>query len=331
MYKYPKWKSYLCFVWYFFFIPSLCWYAGRQLFPNLPYLGGLLGIVCTWSLWWAGGEALENAERKYIKKKEEEYQQYLYDHKPSTVSSDQATRAIAAAEEAARIEHARVSAAEHQQRKEDLRNIIIGMVAFAVVIAIIAFFIVRHNETNAASKSTYPATYASTYNTNRPVNTATPTPTVTPTPIPVTIYNGKRIINSDYNATCPFSIVADSSSNYYIYLDYQYGPTNSTKHRTIKSGALSPYESDIAFIVEAGKSVSIDVPIGVYRLYYATGKTFYGPTLLFGDDTEFYTSDESLSFYYSGGYYNGHTITLYATYDGNFDTKEISEKNFPVR
>ena len=75
----------------------------------------------------------------------------------------------------------------------------------------------------------------------------------------------------------------------------------------------------------------MDVPIGVYKLYYATGKTFFNTSILFGDTTRYYESDELLTFNASGDYYNGHTITLYEVVNGNLDTDEISEKTFPTR
>lgn len=148
---------------------------------------------------------------------------------------------------------------------------------------------------------------------------------------PVSTYNGKIIIATEYVETCPFTVIADSNADYYIYLDYQRAPTYSAEGRKAKSTAKLPYESDIAFIVKAGKQVSIDVPIGIYKLYYATGTTFYGSKELFGSKTSCYEADELLSFYLSGNYYNGHTITLKSTYNGNFDTDKISESSFPKR
>lgn len=93
----------------------------------------------------------------------------------------------------------------------------------------------------------------------------------------------------------------------------------------------SESESDIAFLVMAGQSYSLEVPIGVYKLYYATGDTFFNTSILFGDDTRYYEADELLTFNASGNYYNGHTITLYSVYNGNLDTDEIPEQSFPKR
>lgn len=92
-----------------------------------------------------------------------------------------------------------------------------------------------------------------------------------------------------------------------------------------------PCEADVAFYLKAGKQVSFNVPIGVYKLYYATGKDFYGTELLFGDNTQYFSSDELLTFYSDSEYYRGHTITLKSTLNGNFETVPISEDQFPKR
>lgn len=162
--------------------------------------------------------------------------------------------------------------------------------------------------------------------------TFTPAPTSAPTPRPtVATRNGMIFVSPEYVSTCPFSVTADSDSDYFIYLEYQRAPDFSHESRKQNAFARFPYESDIAFIVKAGNTVSVDVPIGVYKLYYATGTDFYGVKDLFGDDTEFYASDNLLSFYFVGGFYNGHTITLYPVSNGNFDTEKIPESSFPTK
>lgn len=197
-----------------------------------------------------------------------------------------------------------------QQRKKGFRNLIIGLLAFAIIMLLIYYFVVQDEKNSISQGKAYSSTATSA---------------------PVATYNGKWIILPDYSRVCPLEIIADSSSDYYIYLDYQRAPSYSQEGRKILSFTTPPYESDMAFIVKAGCSLEVDVPIGVYKLYYATGTTFFGSKELFGDETSYYEADELLTFNLSAGYYNGHTITLYSTYGGNFDTDEISEKNFPTR
>ena len=150
-------------------------------------------------------------------------------------------------------------------------------------------------------------------------------------PAPVTISNGNMLIKPDYDQICPLEIKGDTSHNYYIYLKYEGAPKKSEETRKLRSSAQAPYEADIAFYLSAGKSVKINVPIGRYRFYYATGNTFYGTKMLFGTDTMYYSSDELLEFYADSDHYTGHTITLKTTTGGNFDTDPVAENIFPLR
>ena len=165
-------------------------------------------------------------------------------------------------------------------------------------------------------------------NNAKATSTITPTTTELPALSPV---NGELFITPDFEDLCPFTIIAGSSTNYYIYLEYQYAPATSSTTRKIKSSATIPFESDVAFYLKGGQQVKINIPVGVYKLYYATGNKFYGTELLFGDNTRFYASDELLSFYTDSQYYNGHTITLKTIANGNFDTDPIPENQFPKR
>lgn len=90
------------------------------------------------------------------------------------------------------------------------------------------------------------------------------------------------------------------------------------------------YESDIAFYVEEGKTVKIDVPVGIYQFYYATGKIFYGVKELFGKKTSCFTSDKKLYFYVDGYTCAGQEITLRKVPHGNFRTYGVNRSSFPT-
>ena len=171
----------------------------------------------------------------------------------------------------------------------------------------------------------------------RTVAFETPIPAkATATPVPtVSVSNGKMFVRSDYEGVCTLKVNAGSESNYYVYLKYIGAPSSSYDRRKLKVSATAPYESDLAFFVKAGKTVSIKVPIGIYTLFYATGTDFYGTTLLFGDSTACYTSDSPLTFYTSEDgeyvYSHGIEVTLYKIAGGNFETDPIPESSFPTR
>ena len=142
-------------------------------------------------------------------------------------------------------------------------------------------------------------------------------------------YNGEIIIVPDYECVCPLEVNVENGTDYYIRLKYLREP-NSDVGRRLKYLASSPYESDIAFYVKSGRSVQIEVPIGVYKFYYATGHTFYGAKELFGNETSRYEAEQELSFYASGNSYGGHSITLKKVPLGNFGTHSVSKNSFPT-
>lgn len=94
------------------------------------------------------------------------------------------------------------------------------------------------------------------------------------------------------------------------------------------SGHVSS-QADLSFIVSPGSTVKIEVPLFDYDVYYAVGRTWYGPTHLFGDDTRFYKCDGSFDFYFDGTLYQGWELELYDQHNGNLVTEEISSAEFP--
>ena len=157
-----------------------------------------------------------------------------------------------------------------------------------------------------------------------PTQSQTPEPTLTRQAMPE---NGKMFVTPDYESVCPFSFSGEYGTSYYVYLEYQYAPNNSYYSRHENTG--NPTEENIAFFVRPGYSVEIDVPVGIYKLYYAFGNGWFGPKDLFGKDTTYCTVSDLLEFYtdYTTAY--GININLRAQYDGNFETENINASQFP--
>lgn len=203
--------------------------------------------------------------------------------------------------------------------KNQNSRVLIVLVLYIVAVFVVCAYI------HTMDKTGTPVTSRSLFSIHDP----TPTPTAAPDPIRPS--NGTRLITPDYQQTCPLEIKADTGADYYVYLQYQYAPVQSQAARELHSTAKQPYESDLAFFVKSGQTVEINVPIGVYKFYYATGTTFYGTKLLFGAHTGCYVADELLTFNVEDDYYIGHTITLRKTTSGNFETDYISDSAFPTR
>ena len=183
--------------------------------------------------------------------------------------------------------------------------------------------------TATPTKTLAPSTPPPTpYTTIRPTSTSAPLK-------PVTVFNGMMLSTPSYECTCPLTVSVPVGTNFYIYLRYLHQPGRSTEVRQLlpevsESGNSSKLNDDISFYVKGGNSVSLDVPIGVYKISYACGETWYGTRYRFGEDTMYYTSDDTLTFFADDQYYNGHTLELWLQNDGNFDRTSIPESKFPA-
>ena len=96
----------------------------------------------------------------------------------------------------------------------------------------------------------------------------------------------------------------------------------------LRDGATTT-NADVGLYVSAGKTASTQVPIGSYKLYYASGETWYGESLLFGPDTMYYASDEILEFYADSESYVGNSLTLQLSTNGNYESHYVDPKDSP--
>ncbi len=142
-------------------------------------------------------------------------------------------------------------------------------------------------------------------------------------------YNGEIIIAPDFECVCPLEVNVEKGTDYYVRLKFL-READSYIGRRLKYSASRPYESDIAFYVKSGRTVKINVPIGVYRFYYATGHTFYGAEELFGGETSRYEAEQEFHFYASGNSYTRHIVTLKKVPFGNLGTHRVNKDSFPT-
>lgn len=110
----------------------------------------------------------------------------------------------------------------------------------------------------------------------------------------------------------PLTVKTSGTDDYYVAL----------KHTTTSSKNMS-------FYVRGGSTVTIDVPLGVYEIYYASGSAWYGKDDLFGTDTAYYKCEDVFPFTASGDGYDGWTLTLYPVANGNLETDAIDPEEFP--
>lgn len=137
---------------------------------------------------------------------------------------------------------------------------------------------------------------------------------VTDSQLPRFAYKNGQIIKSPYtsNRPCPLEIVVTGDFGYYVYLD-----------------CIGDESKDMSFMVTPDSTAEVDVPLGTYEIYYACGYTWYGTTHKFGSKTVYNKCDGTFRFYEDGEYYQGYTLELYLQSNGNLDTDEIPESQFP--
>lgn len=125
--------------------------------------------------------------------------------------------------------------------------------------------------------------------------------------------NGSVIIGTSKDRLAPLTVETDpdSSNAYYVKLVEQ-----------------STGLTDLSFFVCPGQTADLDVPLGDYTVYYATGLHWYDYNDLFGDTTVCYKMNELFSFYYQDGYYNGYTLSLYNLPNGNLNCQQIDSESF---
>lgn len=132
--------------------------------------------------------------------------------------------------------------------------------------------------------------------------------TLTPEPLPA---HGKTWVHTNGARIAPLGIETTGSSHYFVKL----------------VDAVTGAEV-IELFVRGGSSLTVDVPVGRYRIRYATGETWYGLKNLFGPSTGYSEAERDFEFEKTARGVSGFTITLYRVAHGNLQTKALSPAAF---
>ena len=156
------------------------------------------------------------------------------------------------------------------------------------------------------SSSTHPAGSRTNYQDYSPPSRAS----VSYPAVPVS--QGVHQLFTNAEQIAPFRIVTPSGAeSYYVKLVDAF------------SGALV-----MTFFVYGGQSFETEVPLGTYRVKYATGSTWSGEDHLFGPDTRYSEADKTFEFSVQGNQISGYTVELIRQRGGNLHTKSISANQF---
>ena len=124
--------------------------------------------------------------------------------------------------------------------------------------------------------------------------------------------HGKIIVDPVSPRVCPLTVVVSGRDSYYVYMK-----------------SLTRWNDDISFMIDADSLVSLEVPLGSYEFYCATGETWQGQVNKFGPNTKYYKAKTTLDFTSDGEFNYGFRIELHGEFDGNLDRTVIDESAFP--
>jgi curved DNA-binding protein CbpA len=77
------------------------------------------------------------------------------------------------------------------------------------------------------------------------------------------------------------------------------------------------------YFIKRGSTFSVELPLGSYKLKFASGDTWYGTKYLFGPMTAYSYVPDKLDFYISGDYAQGHRLELIPQVGGNLETPRM--------
>ena len=194
-------------------------------------------------------------------------------------------------------------------RKISWKAVIIAAIA---VIACQSIYLIGQSNSRQSDNTSQSPQVSSTFPTSPPASTSPTNPTAPPLIQYDRPKNGYIIEHPAGDMVAPLTVKTSGTNDYYIAL----------KH-------ISTSSQNMSFYVRGGSTVDLDVPLGEYDIYYASGSAWYGKDDLFGPTGSYHKCEDTFAFTLSGDTYDGWTLTLYPVANGNLDTEEINIDEFP--
>jgi hypothetical protein len=128
---------------------------------------------------------------------------------------------------------------------------------------------------------------------------------------PVKVRPGVILKRTTADSVAPFQIKTSPGANYVV------------KLVDAMTGA-----SVVGIYVVGGHTLEVNVPLGRYKMRYASGQIWYGFKHRFGPKTEYAKADDIFDFAIQGNQISGYTVELIRQMDGNLATRQIDAKDF---
>jgi len=97
------------------------------------------------------------------------------------------------------------------------------------------------------------------------------------------------------------------------------------EHYLVKLSTWSGDHDVLTMFVRSGQTAETQVPLGFYRIKYASGRTWYGLRYLFGPETSYAVASHRFDFSTEG---RGYTVQLYKQLNGNLKTRTIKASDW---
>lgn len=103
---------------------------------------------------------------------------------------------------------------------------------------------------------------------------------------------------------------------------------DATTHFFIKLEDWRSAAPVVTAFVRKGEEIAINVPMGEYRLKYASGTNWMGPEALFGPATSSSQATLPMTFRIEGNQYRGHVLDLTPRVSGNLHAAPVGARSF---
>lgn len=155
------------------------------------------------------------------------------------------------------------------------------------------------------------ASVQNTSYTAMPTTIPTILPTATPylEPYPIPMHGTTRYAYGQGRAISEISFLTNASIGKYCF---------------IKAVNVSSSKIMQTAFIHTGKEFTMRLPIGTYRVYFASGENWYGEEYLFGTSGTYSECDTVFTL----TEYEGYTVTLYGVSNGNMSTENVSYEEF---
>ena len=104
--------------------------------------------------------------------------------------------------------------------------------------------------------------------------------------------------------------------------------TRGNEHHFFKLVDIVSNQPTMTIFVQASTNVPVKVPLGIYKIKYASGTQWYGNELLFGSKTQYGKVEKLFEFTIEENQVLGHNIQFYPHATGNLKTRPIDPIEF---